>query len=213
MIRGAVPLPGAELRGVQCLAQAAIGLDLLALQLAGGAGFGRLPAQVLMQQGVVDGDGSLRGEGFHQRLAFGMEHTRIGMTVEQAAQQLARSDVDGDREIAARWMRAGRKRGERTARTEMRIFGDVRTTDRAVAEEGPDEAVIDVRQGEVRRVFGRRSGYLDQRAGRAVSSGNGVEERAPLRVAQLAAGVEGGLHNRIHVAFAGKHQAGVHQQL
>src|SRR6185312_15695165 len=150
---------------------------------------------VLVQQSVFDSDRCLGGESFHQRLAFEMEDARIVMSVEQATQQFARSGVDGDCEIAAGRMRTGCKRGERAARTEVRVFGDVRATDRAIAEECLNESVIDLRQGEVRRIFRRRSGYLDQRTGCAVSGVNGIEERAPLRVTQLSARVERGLHN------------------
>ena len=61
----------------------------IALRLAGGGGVCGLVAEMLVQAGVVDGDGGLRGEGFDERLASGLEHVRIGVAVEQAAQQLA----------------------------------------------------------------------------------------------------------------------------
>ena len=95
----------------------------------------------------------------------------------------------------------------------MRVGGNVGATDGAVAEEGFNEPVIDGGQGEMGGVVGGGSGELEQRAGRAVGGGDGVEECSPLGVAELAAGVERGLDDGVQISFAGEHQAGFDEQL
>ncbi len=136
-VGGAIPGPGAELGGVEGLAEAVGGL---ALEGAGGVDVGDLVGKVFGEAKVIDGDGGLGGDGADEVFAGCGEDVGIGMAVEQAAEDVAGAAAHGDAEVAAHGRTLGREPGGGAA-GEGKILGvagiegDVGGADDLLAEE------------------------------------------------------------------------------
>ena len=108
-VGGAVPGPGAELGGVEGLAETVGGL---ALEDARGVYVGDLVGEAVGETKVVDGDGGLGGDGGDEVFAGGGEDVGVGMAVDEAAEDVAGAAAHGDGEIAAGGRMVGGQAGE-----------------------------------------------------------------------------------------------------
>jgi hypothetical protein len=208
-VGGAIPGPGAELGRVEGLVEAVGGL---ALEDAGGVDVGDLLGEVGGEANVVDGDGGLGGDGADEIFAGVGENVDVGMTVEQAADDVASATADGDGEIAAHWRVAGRHAGEGRVVAVAGIEGDVGGAEDFVAEEADVEDAGGTRHGKSREDADTGTGDFVEAVGLSFVAEVVVEEGTEVCSGEVQTGVEGCLDDDVEGSLGGEKDAGLDQE-
>ena len=153
----------------------------------------------VVQARIVDRDRGLHGEGADQFLAARVEHGRLRVAEEQAADHFARARDHRRRQVARDGQMARRHAVVRRHRAVARVLADVVAADRrAAAERGP-EHLGGTRLAERRERLPRRARQRVQQIGLAVVVAAVVEERAEFRADELRGGVRDGLQQRFEI--------------
>jgi hypothetical protein len=208
-VGGAIPSPGAELGGVEGVVETVGGL---ALEDAGGMDVGDLLSEVGGEANVVDGDGGLGGDGTDQIFAVVGEDVDVGMTVEQAADNVASTTADGHGEITAQGRVAGRHASEGRVVAVARIEGDVRGTEDFVAEEADVEDAGGTRHGESGEDADVGAGDFVEAVRLSLVAEVVVEEGTEVCTGEMQTGVQGCLDDDVEGSLGGEKDAGLDEE-
>jgi hypothetical protein len=166
----------------------------------------------LDQARIVDRDRGLHGKGADQLLGAGIEHARLRVAEEQAADHLARARHHRRRQVAAHRQVAGRHAVVRPHLAIARVAHDVVAAHRGAAVEGRSEHRRGARLAEVFEGFARRTGQGVQQVGVAILVFAVVEEGAEFGADQLGRGVGDLLHQHLEVEGRSQRVAGLAHQ-
>ena len=155
----------------------------------------------LVELGIVDGVGCLRGDAHHQALRALLEHVALGMAEEQPADHLARTRGDGYGQVAAHGQVTRRHAVVRAHLAVTGIFGDVADAQHDVASESVRENRRRARMAEILECLARRAGERVKLEHVAAVAAHRVEESAELRARELGRGVGHRLHESLELQF------------